>query len=59
MPINNQRINFINIVMKELNYLCDSLYEALADNNDEEVVTSIDKIEDLIKDIKLTFSDDI
>ena len=45
--------------MKELNSLCDSLYEALADNNDEEVVTSIDKIEDLIKDIKLTFSDDI
>ncbi len=54
-----QRLNFINIAMDQLNNLCDSLYEALVDDERDEASGIISEINDLLTEINQTFTDEI
>jgi len=54
-----QRLNFINIAMEQLNNLCDSLYEALVDDERNEATVIISEINDLLIEINQTFTDEI
>jgi hypothetical protein len=54
-----QRLNFINIAMDQLNNLCDSLYEALVDDERIEATVIISEINELLIEINQTFTDEI
>lgn len=54
-----QRLNFINIAMDQLNNLCDSLYEALVDDERVEATVIISEINELLIEINQTFTDEI
>lgn len=54
-----QRLNFINIAMDQLNSLCDSLYEALVDDERVEATVIISEINELLIEINQTFTDEI
>jgi hypothetical protein len=54
-----QRLNFINIAMDQLNNLCDSLYESLVDDERSEATEIIYEINQLLVEINQTFTDEI
>jgi hypothetical protein len=54
-----QRLNFINIAMDQLNNLCDSLYESLVDDERSESTEIIYEINQLLVEINQTFTDEI
>jgi len=57
ITVEEQRLNFINIAMNQLNDLCDSLYEALADDERDEANVIISEINELLLEINQTFTD--
>lgn len=59
ITIEEQRLNFVNIAMERLNNLCDSLYEALFDDERSEATVIISEINDLLIEINQTFTDEI
>ena len=47
------KIHYINDLMNRLNDLCIELYEAMADEEDQEVVKVCEQIIDIIRQIKI------
>lgn len=59
MSTDDQRIAFINMNMNMVHNLCDELYEALMDEDLNDVSRIACDIQDIIKDIKQTFKNEI
>lgn len=57
ITVEEQRLNFTNIAMKQLNDLCDSLYESLVDDERDEATAIISEINELLLEINQTFTD--
>lgn len=59
--MNNQqrRVYFINTTMDEVHNLCDDLYEALIDEQFNDVDMIASDIEEILKDLKETFQNEI
>ena len=49
-------ITYINSTMNEVNELTTELYEEMCDNNPEEVVKIIDKLQTALKDIRKSYN---
>lgn len=54
-----QRIYFINTTMDEVHNLCDDLYEALIDEQFNDVDMIASDIEEILKYLKETFQNEI
>jgi len=59
MSNQDQRIRFINTTMSMVNDLSDSLYEALMDEDFEQIKSITSNIDYILKDLIQTFSDEI
>lgn len=51
-------VDYVNAVSLELNELMTELYEAMMDQENEEVKKIVDKMVPILKDIKLNFTDE-
>lgn len=51
-------VDYVNAVSLELNELMTELYEAMMDQENEEVKKIVDKMIPILKDIKLNFTDE-
>ena len=51
-------VDYVNAVSLELNELMTELYEAMMDQENEEVKKIVDKMIPILKDVKLNFTDE-
>ena len=51
---NGASVNYVNSIMKEINSLSDDLYESLMDNESESTKNSIDKLIEILSDVRLS-----
>ncbi|MGA1702642.1 MAG: hypothetical protein ACO372_03550 [Methylophilaceae bacterium] len=59
MNTEDQRIKFIITTMGIINNLCDELYEALMDEDFDDLNRIVCDIEEILRDINQTFQDEI
>lgn len=59
MDIEQQRINYINATMDMLNNLCSDLYEALMDQDNLAIETTITSLDNVLNDLNQTFKNEI
>jgi len=52
--LNDPHVDYVNSIMKELNEMTDGIYEALMDNECEEIPARVDAMIKSLKDIKET-----
>lgn len=59
MDIEQQRINYINTTMDILNNLCSDLYEALMDQDQLAIETTVSNLDNVLNDLNQTFKNEI